>query len=75
MKRGECTKCGSNEVYVRESTVGEFGSFQSNTLPVTLFTNAIFENFVCTACGFVERYIKEQSKLEKIKEKWSKYKE
>jgi hypothetical protein len=60
MKRGECTKCGSNEVYVRESTVGEFGSFQSNTLPVTLFT---------------KRYIKEQSKLEKIKEKWSKYKE
>lgn len=73
MKNGKCIKCGSDEVYVRESTIGEYGSFQSNTMPITLFTNAIFENFVCTSCGYVERYIKEPAKLDKIKEKWSKY--
>ena len=72
MKKGNCIKCGSREVYVSEGMWGQYGSFLSNTIPVALLSNAVLQNYVCTDCGYVESYVKERTKLEKIKNKWNK---
>lgn len=72
MKNGKCIKCDSDEVYINEMSWGQYGSFMSNTIPIALFTHAVLEIVACAECGYIERYIKNESKLEKIKKDWRK---
>ena len=72
MKKGRCIKCRSNEVYVNDSKWGQYGNYQSNTIPIAVFSNAILKNYVCTNCGYAESYIEDKAKLEKVKQRWSK---
>lgn len=46
------------------------GSYGSNSIPVTGFSSAALDNYVCVNCGYVESYIANPDKLRKIAEKW-----
>lgn len=72
MKKGTCPKCSSPEVHVSEDAWGQRGTYGSNTVPITMFKNAKLNNYICTNCGYVENYIKKDSMLTKIKNKWPK---
>jgi predicted nucleic-acid-binding Zn-ribbon protein len=72
MRKGRCIQCRSNEVYINESSWGQSGSYQSNTVPITMFSSALLKNYVCTNCGYVESYVENDAKRKKRKEKWDK---
>ena len=72
MRKGTCVKCGSEEVYTSKDSWNQHGGFESNTVPVTLFSQAVLENYVCADCGYVESYVHDQKKREKVREKWAK---
>ncbi len=70
MKNGICPKCGSKAVYSGVDVLMKGGGHGSNTIPITSWTMARLDNYVCVDCGFVESYIADREKLEKIIEKW-----
>lgn len=74
MKQGKCTKCGSEEVFCQTGLFPKSGPFGSNAIPISLTSIAALDNYVCTECGYVERYVSEPSKLKEIYVKWNKVK-
>ncbi len=72
MKTGKCPKCQSFDVYIGTEVFPKSGPFGSNTIPVSLTSVAALDNYVCGECGYVERYVAEESKLKEIKRKWEK---
>ena len=74
MKDGKCPKCGSTEVYCGADVYPKTGPFTSNSIPISLTSVAALDNYVCTDCGYVERYIAESGKLKEIFIKWRKVK-
>ena len=68
MKTGKCPKCGSNEIYSGESVKA---GHNAGILPISTWSSASIIHYVCTDCGYVEGYVREKEKLQKIKEKWS----
>jgi hypothetical protein len=46
------------------------GPFGSNAVPVGLTSIAALDNYVCTACGYVESYIGDAEKLTEIARRW-----
>jgi len=69
MRKGQCPKCGSADVRT-SSQVSNTGGHMG--IQITLWSYARLENYVCVACGYVESYIRDASKLRKITEKWPK---
>ena len=74
MKDGKCPKCGSTEVYCGADVYPKTGPFTSNAIPISLTSIAALDNYVCTDCGYVERFIAETGKLKEIFIKWRKVK-
>ncbi len=74
MKDGKCPKCGSTEVYCGADVYPKTGPFTSNTIPISLTSVAALDNYVCTDCGYVERFVAESGKLKEIFIKWRKVK-
>jgi len=74
VKDGKCPKCGSTEVYCGSDVYPKTGPFTSNSIPVSLTSIAALDNYVCTDCGYVERFISEPGKLKEIFIKWRKVK-
>ncbi len=74
MKNGQCPKCGAKEVYSGANIPLKSGPFTSNAIPISLTSMAALDNYVCTACGLVESYIADQSKLEEVTQRWDKVK-
>ena len=74
MKDGKCPKCGSTEVYSGADVYPKTGPFTSNAIPISLTSIAALDNYVCTDCGYVERFIAETGKLKEIFIKWRKVK-
>lgn len=72
MKSGICPICSSSEIYSGADV--QFKSGRNNVIPVTLWDFAEMDNYVCVECGYVESYIADRSRLNKIKEKWPKVK-
>lgn len=70
MKSGTCPKCQSDEVYSGAGIVLKKGPFGSNAVPISLTSIAALDNYVCTTCGYVERYIADAEKLAEITDKW-----
>ncbi len=72
MRNGVCPICNSPEVYVGTTRMASIraGSYGANSIPVNWAITAPLENFVCADCGYVESYILEPEKLEKIRELW-----
>jgi len=74
VKDGKCPKCGSTEVYCGSDVYPKTGPFTSNSIPISLSSIAALDNYVCTDCGYVERFISEPGKLKEIFIKWRKVK-
>lgn len=70
MKNGKCPKCGSDKVYCGIDVYPKSGPFGSNSIPISIASIAAIDNYVCTDCGYVERYIAEPEKLKEISRKW-----
>ena len=72
MKQGKCPKCNSTEVFCGSDVYPKTGPFTSNTIPISITSVAALDNYVCTDCGYVERYIADSRKLKEIFVKWRK---
>ena len=70
MKNGKCPKCGSDKVYYGIDVFPKSGPFGSNSIPISITSIAAIDNYVCTDCGYLERYIAESEKLKEIEKKW-----
>lgn len=70
MKSGTCPKCASEAVYSGASIPLKKGPFGSNSIPISLTSVAALNNYVCTACGYVESYIGSAERLTEIAKKW-----
>ena len=62
MKNGVCPKCGSKNIYVADRRS------PSNFVVVTWARGARLTTYVCTECGFAERYIRDKQSLRLISE-------
>lgn len=71
MKKGQCPKCGSKNIFAAKNLPLKSGPFGSNSIPVSLTSLAALDNYVCTDCGLVERYVAEADKLKEIAKKWN----
>ncbi len=74
MKDGKCPKCGSDAVYSGEEVFPKSGPFSINAIPVSLTSVAALDNYVCTECGYLERYVADTAKLKEIGRKWARLK-
>jgi len=72
LKQGKCPKCGSEEVHAGIDVLPKSGPFGSNSIPVSIVSIAALDNYVCTDCGYLERYIAEGEKQKEIAKKWPK---
>jgi len=70
MKNGKCPKCGSSEIFSGKDLPLKSGPFGSNSIPISLTSMAALDNYVCTDCGLVERYVADEEKLKEIAKKW-----
>lgn len=70
MKDGRCPKCGSCAVYCGDGIPLKSGPFGSNSIPVTMTAIAALDNYVCTECGYVERYVADKDRLAQIAARW-----
>jgi predicted nucleic-acid-binding Zn-ribbon protein len=75
MKNGKCPKCGSDRVFHGVEIPAKFGPFGSNSIPITLFSIAALDNYVCAACGYVESYVAETAKRQEIEKRWPRVKD
>lgn len=75
MKQGKCPRCGSVEVHSGVEVLPKSGPFGSNSIPISIVSIAALDNYVCTDCGYLERYIADAEKLKEIVKKWPKVKE
>lgn len=74
MKDGTCPKCGESAIYH-----GPTGSVATGwtykdaaMLPMTMMSGAGLTNYVCVACGYVERYVESAEDRKTISQKWEK---
>ena len=77
MKRGTCPKCGARDVYKGTEVFLKQGYRGTNTIPVCadksiILKSAVLDNFVCTACGYLESYILDSQSLRDIESHWPK---
>ena len=75
MKQGKCPRCGSEEVHSGVEVLPKSGPFGSNSIPISIVSIAALDNYVCTDCGYLERYIADAEKLKEIVQKWPKVRE
>lgn len=59
MRRGKCPKCGSSEIYVRQSALG--GSDSSVHLNGVLGELFAIDCYLCLSCRYMELYAAENS--------------
>jgi len=45
---------------------------ENNTLAVTSFKSVSVDQYVCTGCGYIERYVSDRGDLEGVAAKWQK---
>ncbi len=72
MKSGKCSKCGSSNVYYRQN-----GVYIPRSLGIFINTEngnmaSKTDDYICTDCGYIERYVTDQAKLERIAQVWEK---
>jgi hypothetical protein len=74
MKDGMCPKCGAAAVYHGPVGWAEVVSSIASEaqLPMTAMDNAGLTNYVCTSCGYLERYVDSPGDRDTIAKKWEK---
>ena len=78
LQRGRCPNCDATTVFTDtelSQIVKFFGEGYTNELPIArgFFTpqRAILTNYVCTSCGYTERYILDREALATIQQNWT----
>ena len=66
MKDGKCPKCGSTDVFVDANIFKNY----YGAVAVTLWKMGMTDNYVCTACGCLERYVQDPQTLRGIAQSW-----
>ena len=72
MKSGQCPKCNSLTVYKKPEGIafGDGRNIKVYTSAVTMPVPA--EDYICTTCGYFERYINDREKLDSVAQNWEK---
>jgi len=70
MRNGKCPKCGSNNVFTKKDGIGTGDGFYVRTS--FMVSPSTINDYICTDCGYVERYIDDKKKLEEVAQKWQK---
>ena len=68
MRSGICSKCGHGTVYSGRDIAVK--SSIGNTIPIDFRHHVALDNYVCTTCGYVERYISDKDSLKRISDTW-----
>ena len=69
MRSGVCIKCGHATVYSGRDVPVKASA--GNRIPIDFHNSVAMDNYVCTTCGYVERYISHQDSLNRISEQWA----
>lgn len=76
MRDGICPKCNSKEICSDAELSWRSNSYGLNQVVIRgQFFNAVlvkYDNYLCTDCGYMERYIDNTSERQLVKENWSK---
>ena len=70
MKNGECSKCGSKEVF-RGAEHGRSGCNTNEFIRVAYMTKVELIHYVCCECGYTESYIEDPKGLKEVRSKFS----
>jgi predicted nucleic-acid-binding Zn-ribbon protein len=71
MRSGRCPKCEATEVYTTPGQILEGVGFGVGTPPVGVFRDLGIVSYVCAACGFLELYVPQAYRREKVRETWT----
>lgn len=66
MTSGKCPKCKSNKVYKRSFP----GGYRS-ALVLAIDSDIRLKDYICISCGYVESYLENLDKIDKIKKQCS----
>jgi predicted nucleic-acid-binding Zn-ribbon protein len=69
MRKGQCPKCGSADVRSGAQVSSKGGAGGERDTDNVLECRSM-DNYVCVACGYVESYVGDATKLQKIVENW-----
>lgn len=69
MRNGVCSKCGRATVYSGRDVPVK--SSAGNRIPIDFKHSVPMDNYVCSSCGYVERYISDKDSLHRISEQWA----
>ena len=71
MKDGTCPKCGANEVRTTRDGFGyRDGEPRSTSRPSMLTEGSAVDTYLCTGCGYYERFVVDAGKLAEVAQKW-----
>lgn len=68
MRNGICPKCGQGTVYTGRDSRAKASS--NNMIPIDFQHHVALDNYVCTTCGYLERYISATEALQHIEQTW-----
>ena len=73
MKDGTCSKCNATEVRTTREDFGYSQGGASVYLTTSMMTSGTpVDTYLCTSCGYWERYVADPSKLAEVAQKWPK---
>jgi predicted nucleic-acid-binding Zn-ribbon protein len=73
MRNGKCSKCGSATIVTRPNGIVPGGKDREYISIDGSFLQAINTvTFLCTSCGYYERYVSDSEKLAQAAQKWQK---
>jgi hypothetical protein len=71
MKRGQCPKCNSANVFKKKNGI-DWGDGSMNIYPGNMSSQSDCDSYVCTDCGYFENYITDKGMLQQIQGNWTK---
>ena len=71
MKKGVCPKCAATDVFCGPVDWSSSAGFTADTLALGFMARVDLLTYVCTACGYVEQYIKSPADLERVAQKFA----
>jgi predicted nucleic-acid-binding Zn-ribbon protein len=70
MKSGVCPKCKSQNVHDGSTVPFKRGASSQYAIKISFASAATLDRYVCVDCGYVEGYVNDRPKLERISKEW-----
>ncbi len=72
VRLGQCPKCGNGHVHGgrKRGEAPDSGRRGGNSLRSGFLTGGAIDNYVCTRCGYVERYVAAEKDLATLAKRW-----